>query len=267
MDLQLEGKRALVTGATNGIGVGIVRALAAEGARVAVHGRDRDRTERVAKGITENGGEAHSAIGDLGTDAGAAQAYGDAVAGLGGVDILVNNMGVYLPSDWPTTTADRWAVMMNANVVSAVRMISHVVPEMRERGWGRIINNGSGEAQQPLARMPEYAASKAAMMNMTASLARELAGSGVTANTVSPGIIATDSLQAFFAEVARERGWGDAWPTIEKRVAAEWAPNTVGRLGTVDEVAAFFAYVASPLSGFINGSNLRIDGGFVSAVL
>jgi 3-oxoacyl-[acyl-carrier protein] reductase len=90
----------------------------------------------------------------------------------------------------------------------------------------------------------------------------------VTVNTVSPGIVVTPGTQAFFRHVANERGWqADDWPAVEKKVVEEFASNTVGRLGTVEEVGQFFAYLASPLSGFINGSNLRIDGGFVDAVM
>lgn len=269
MDLHLTGKRALVTGASGGIGAGIARALAAEGAHVAVHGRDRDRTEAVVAAIRGAGGTVHAVTGDLRDDGQAEGVFRRVEDALGGMDILVNNAGVYLPSTWDTAEARGWAELYEANVVSAVRLARLAAPGMRERGWGRILNCGSGEAQQPLAQMPEYAATKAALANLTVSLAKHLAGSGVTANLISPGVIATDGLRTFFGRVAEERGWADPadWPAVERRVVAEWAPNTVGRLGTVEEVASFFAYLASPHAGFINGSVLRIDGGFVGAVM
>lgn len=135
MDLQLAGKRALVTGASGGLGAEIAAILAAEGVAVVVHGRDRARTEQTAQKV---GGQA--VIGDLTTDDGA-----EAVAAQAGeVDILVNNAGTYDPtSRWSDLDADAWADMFNLNVLSSVRLIRHLVPAMRAKGWGRVIQIGS----------------------------------------------------------------------------------------------------------------------------
>lgn len=177
MELRLAGKRALVTGSSSGLGEEIAKVLAAEGATVVVHGRDRARTEAVAKGIREAGGQADVAIGDLGTDAGA-----DAVAAVAGsIDVLVNNMGVFDPSiSWTTVTPEDWAHTYNVNVIAGVRMIQRLVPGMRERGWGRVIQISSVTGHLPQASQPHYAASNAARDNLAASLARELKHSGVT---------------------------------------------------------------------------------------
>ena len=268
MDLQLRGKTALITGSTAGIGAGIAEALAQEGAKVIVHGRDRGRGECVRDRIRGAGGAAELVLGDVGDDDAAADVFHQACAAAGPIDILINNMGVYHPRTWDNAEPADWLTNYETNVVSAVRLIRLVMPEMKTRGWGRIVNNGSAEAMQPPAQMPDYAATKAALNNLTVSLAKHLAGTGITANTISPGIVATPALKAFFASAAREQGWADPddWSAVERHVVAEWADNTVGRLATVDEVAAFFAYVASPLAAFINGSILRIDGGFVSGV-
>lgn len=268
MDLQLAGKTALVTGSTAGIGVGIAAILAREGATVVVHGRDEARGTAVRDRIRSDGGAAELVIGNPTSDAGAQDLFERAREAVGPLDILVNNMGVYAPTTWNSAEPRHWTELYEANVVSAVRLVRLAAPEMRERGWGRIINNGSGEGAQPQAQLPDYAATKGALHNMTVSLAKHLAGTGVTVNTIAPGIIVTPALREFFARTARERGWQDPddWASVERRVVEEWADNTVGRLGTVEEVGDFFAYVASPRSGFINGSILRIDGGFVSAV-
>ena len=268
MDLQLVGRTALVTGSTSGIGAGIAEALAGEGAHVVVHGRDHPRGEAVRDGIRAKGGRADLLLGDVSDDAAAGDLFHRAQASVGSIDILVNNMGVYHPQTWDSAEPADWLTNYETNVVSAVRLIRLATPDMRTRGWGRIINNGSAEAMQPPAQMPNYAATKAALNNLTVSLAKHLAGTGVTANTISPGIVATPALKAFFATAARDQGWADPenWSAVERHVVADWADNTVGRLATVEEVAAFFAYVASPLAGFINGSILRIDGGFVSGV-
>lgn len=189
MDLKLEGKRTLVTGSSTGIGKGIAKVLAKEGALVAVHGRNEERTNEVAEEIVAKGGKAFVAIGDLATEKGALQVANKALTALGGVDILVNNAGIYGNSGWMDTTPDDWTRIYNVNVVSMVRLIRHLVPRMKKQRWGRIIQIASGEAMQPFPQMPDYAATKVVNVNMTVSLAKELAETGITVNTISPGII------------------------------------------------------------------------------
>jgi 3-oxoacyl-[acyl-carrier protein] reductase len=126
---------------------------------------------------------------------------------------------------------------------------------MRERGWGRIINISSGGARQPFANMADYTATKAAILNLTVSLAKEFARKGVTVNTVSPGIIVTESTEQYFRKVAKDQGWP------EERVIANFLPNSSGRLGSPADLANVVALIASPLSDYINGANYRVDGG------
>ncbi len=114
--------------------------------------------------------------------------------------------------------------------------------------------------------MPDYAASKAALLNLTASLAKHLDRTGITVNTVSPGIVVTPGVREFYRLEARRRGWGEDWPTIEAGVLAEILDNPTGRLGRPEEVADLVAFVASPLADYINGANLRIDGGSTAVV-
>jgi 3-oxoacyl-[acyl-carrier protein] reductase len=171
--------------------------LAAEGASVVVHGRDNERAEAVAAGIRAGGGHADVAVGDLATDDGA-----DAVAdATGDVDILVNNAGYYDSVSWSTVTAEMWAQIYQGNVISGVRMIERLVPAMRERQWGRVIQIGGGLAIQPTGDYPHYTAALAARHNLTVSLARDLAGTGVTANTVAPGAILIAAAVVFLASV------------------------------------------------------------------
>ena len=261
MDLQLSGKRALVTGSSGGIGEVIARALAEEGASVAVHGRDPQRVERIVSDLSDAGHTATGVLGDL-TDTKTADAVAAAaVTALGGIDILINNAGIYSNSSWDVTPAEEWLKTFNANTVSAVRLIRALVGDMRSRGWGRIIQIATGEATHPFATMPDYAASKAAMVNLTVSLAKSMDGSGVTANTISPGIIVTEGVEAFFRKVAPERGWGETWDDIEAGVIRDWLPNPTGRLGQPADVAYLAAVLASPKAGYVNGANYRIDGG------
>jgi NAD(P)-dependent dehydrogenase (short-subunit alcohol dehydrogenase family) len=262
MDLQLKGKRALVTGSSAGIGEAIARRLAAEGASVVVHGRDQRRAEKVAKGLGgAAGGTAAVAIGDLSTDEGAEAVREQALKALDGIDVLVCNAGTYEDRPWGETRAEDWLDTYNQNVASVVRMVRAFVPAMREARWGRVVSISSGAGWQPISTMPDYSASKAAMLALTVTLAKDLAGTGVTANTVSPGVIVTDHVRELFSNLARQNGWPTDWPSIEKTVLTSVIPNSSGRLGRPEDVADLVAFVASPLAGYVNGANLRVDGG------
>ena len=266
MDLQLTGKRALITGSSIGIGAAIASMLAVEGTHVVIHGRDKERTEQVARSIVEQGGQASIAVGDLGSDEGAKRVAESALSSLGEIDILINNAGMYENHEWMEATPQAWATCYNANVLSAVRLIHLLVPSMKERGWGRIIQIASGEATTPFALMPDYSATKAALVNLTVSLAKALAGTGLTVNTVSPGIIVTPALEHFYRDMATKRGWGSMWEEIERRVLSEVRPNPTGRLGRVEDVAFLVTSLASPLASFINGANYRVDGGSTGTI-
>jgi NAD(P)-dependent dehydrogenase (short-subunit alcohol dehydrogenase family) len=264
MDLGLTGKRALVTGSSSGIGGEIARFLAAEGAAVVVHGRDEARTTAMAEAIRAEGGRADVVLGDLATDAGADAVTAAALAG-GDIDILVNNAGSYGHLSWADATPADWSQTYEANVVSCVRMIQRLVPPMRERGWGRVIQIGGGLAQQPVAAQPHYNASLAARHNLAVSLARELKDSGVTSNVVAPGAIRVPATERLFTEAAPAFGWGGTWEEIERGVVRDLVPNDVGRLGLPGEIAAAVAYLAGPLAAYVSGAVLRVDGGTIRA--
>ena len=198
MDLKLKGKRALVTGSSNGIGEAIAKTLVAEGAYVVVHGLDKEKATRDMRDIAAINVNAFAASGDLSTDVGASHVAEAALSSLGGVDIIFNNAGSYKVSTWRDATPEQWIELYNINVVSGARMVRLLVPQMKKSGWGRVIQISSGEATQPFRFMPDYVATKAAMVNMTVSLAKELAESGITVNTISPGIIVTPALEKFY---------------------------------------------------------------------
>lgn len=261
MDLELSGRRAMVTASSGGIGAVVARRLADEGCAVLVHGRDRVRAAEVVEAVRAVGAEADMVLGDLTDEQAAAQVA--ASASSWGVDILVNNAGPFAEHDWDSAEPSMWLDAVNGNVVSAVRLIRTLVGPMRERGWGRIVNLGSRAATTPLTNMVEYSAAKAAVVNMTTGLAGHLAGTGITANTVSPGVIVTEGMRRMFEDRAAAQGRPAPWAELEPQVMHDYAPNPSGRLGTADDIAAAVAFLASPLAGYINGTDLRVDGGIV----
>ena len=129
------------------------------------------------------------------------------------------------------------------------------LPAMRAGGWGRIVQIGAGEAVNPFPAMPDDAASRAALLNLTASLAKHLDRTGITVNTVSPGIVVTPGVREFYRLEAGRRAWGEDWPTIEASILTEVPGNPTGRLGRPEEVVGLVAFVARPLADYINGAN------------
>ena len=262
MDLGLAGKRALVTGSSSGIGAGIARLLAAEGCAVIVHGRDAAKAQAVADVI----GAAGVAIGDLATNEGA-----DAVAAAAGdIAILVNNAGGAVGTSamhWTQVDEAGWEGTYQLNAIAAARMVRRLLPAMQASGWGRIINIASAAATQPIPFGPDYGAAKAAMLNMTVSLAKELGPCGVTANSVIPGKILTPAVEAWLGRLKRTMGWGDiSLEEAETRAARELTPVPVGRIGRVEEIAHAVCMIASPAAGYMTGTNVRVDGGQVQSV-
>jgi 3-oxoacyl-[acyl-carrier protein] reductase len=266
MDLKLDGKRALITGSSKGIGEAIARVLASEGAIVIVHGRDREKTECVAASIIAQGGRAYTVVGDLTQDDAVERLVIEAEELAGAVDILVNNAGGSggIKESWENTQPASWSSAYDRNVLAALRVTTRVLPMMRQARWGRVINISSLAATIPPRMAPDYSACKAAMNAMTASMAKAVAADGITVNAVSPGTIRSSTLEDRFREVAKERGLGDTdtpWKDIERAVLPMFAQVPVARVGELDEIANAVAFIASPIAGYITGINLRVDGG------
>lgn len=252
MQLDLNDKIVLITGAHRGTGQVMAAGFAAEGARVLLHGFEQSDAASACSGIA-----AEPVFGDICTDAGA-----DAVAAqcdrAGAVEILVNNYGAADGGSWESSGTADWIDAYQRNVLSAQRMIQRLVPGMRARGWGRIINLGTIGSTRPAGRMPHYYAAKGALATMTASLAKALAGTGIRVNLVSPGLIRTPEVEAAYLSRGRREGWGDTWEEIEAHIAGD---VPIRRIVRREEVADLVLFLASPRADAIHGQNIRIDGG------
>ncbi len=266
MDLQLKGKRAVVTGASSGIGIEIAKLFAQEGVSVVVNGRNRERTEATVNEIKQAGGKAVAAVAEITTDEGCdiiAKAANDA---FGGADILVNNAGGRDSTGvqiWNEITIEDYANSYNFNVLGGLRLVNRLVPGMIERKWGRVINVSSAIARQSMGMMHEYAAAKIAVENVSLNLSQNLAQHGVTVNTVVPGLMMTPTAKDYVNKLAIENKWPDA--EKEQRYIAEFAPQAVHRLGKPVEIANAIVFLCSPLSDYTTNAILRVDGGMTKA--
>lgn len=262
MDFELNNKTALVTGSNRGTGEIIAQALAREGATVVFHGNE----EHTAADAAANVQGAFSVWGDITNDRGAQQVMAQVTQIVGSIDILVNNYGTTSRGTWSQSTTEDWLDIYQKNVLSATRMIQAMIPSMKEKGWGRIIQLGTIGSHQPNAMMPHYYAAKGALATMGVSLAKELTHTGITVNTVSPGLIRTPELEAGFRKRAVREGWGDNWKEIESKIVELDFPNPCGRIAEREEVADLVVFLASNRASFVNGQNIRIDGGAVNYV-
>ncbi|MBA3262867.1 MAG: SDR family oxidoreductase [Thermoleophilaceae bacterium] len=248
MDFGLEGRVALVTGASRGIGFGIAKALAAEGASVAVSSRSRESIEAAAAEIG-----ARPYVHDS-TELDAAPQLVDSVeADLGPPAVLVTNTGGPPGGEPLDFSRDQWEDAYRELVLAPMALIEHAVPGMRERGFGRILNVSSSAVREPIPALLLSTAHRSALLATFKLLARRLAGDGITLNTLLPGRISTDRL----AEI---HGSLDA----AEQAAREQVP--LGRLGTVEEIAAAGAFLCSAPASYITGVALRVDGGLTQSI-
>jgi NAD(P)-dependent dehydrogenase (short-subunit alcohol dehydrogenase family) len=264
MDLDLKGKRALVTGSTGGIGFGIAKALAKEGAHVIANGRTEARVDAALQKLNGAGlpGNVEGFAADLGSSGG----VNEIVAKYPEVDILVNNLGIFEPKPFEQIPDSDWFRLFEVNVMSGVRLSRHYLPRMKEHGWGRIVFISSESALQIPAEMIHYGMTKTAQLAISRGLAETTAGTSVTVNTVLPGPTASEGVETFVDQMAAARKISPE--EVEKEFFRSVRPSSLlKRFASVDEVAALVAFVCSPLSSATNGAALRVDGGVVRAIV
>lgn len=263
MDLGLQGRRALVTGSTAGIGFATARVLAAEGARVTVNGRTearvRDAVERLRAEFTG------ASIDGIAADLGSAGGCHALIDRLPEIDVLVNNLGIFEPKPFEQIPDEDWLRFFETNVLSGVRLARRYLPGMRARDWGRIVFVSSESALQIPVEMIHYGVTKTAQLAVARGLAESLAGTGVTVNSVLPGPTASEGVGEFVARMAAERGMDAA--ALEHEFFQTGRPSSIlRRFTTPDEVAAMIVYVCSARASATTGAALRVDGGVVRAI-
>jgi NAD(P)-dependent dehydrogenase (short-subunit alcohol dehydrogenase family) len=258
MDLSLDGKKALITGSTAGIGFAIARELAAEGAQVIVNGRTQKRVDEAIGRI------GHGALG-VAADLGTAEGANRVIAAHPDVDVLVNNVGIFEAKPYDQIADADWLRFFETNVLSGVRLSRHHLPRMVKRGFGRVLFISSESALQIPAEMIHYGMTKTAQLAVARGLAESVAGTGVTVNAVLPGPTRSEGVGQFVESVARQRGISAE--EMEREFFRHMRPSSLlKRFETPEEIAHLVTYLSSPLASGTTGSALRVDGGVVRAI-
>jgi NAD(P)-dependent dehydrogenase (short-subunit alcohol dehydrogenase family) len=253
MELGLKGKVALVTGASQGIGLATAQRLAGEGAVVVMNARGAERLEEAASRIRASGGIVHAVAADVGRSDECERLVDVALrAGGGHVDILVNNAGTSSVGEFLSLTDERWQDDLDLKLFAAIRLIRMVIPSMQQKRSGRIVNITNIGAKQPAARSMPTTVTRAAGQAMTTALSKELAPHGILVNTVCIGLVRAGQHEA--------RAKRDGVP-VEKLYEDMARSIPLGRVGHAEEVANVIAFLASEAASFVTGSSINLDGG------
>jgi NAD(P)-dependent dehydrogenase (short-subunit alcohol dehydrogenase family) len=264
MDLELDDKIALITGSSQGIGFAIAEALSKEGARVILNSYKKSLVDEAVDRLL--GRVPGARVGGIAGDLTSEQGIADITQQLPAVDILVNNVGFYAAKDFEKITDEDWIAMMNLNFMSGVRLSRAYLPEMKERGWGRIVFISSESGIRIPPEMVHYGVSKAAQIALARGIAEGAKGTGVTVNSVLPGPVRSEGVEAFIQQTVSSKEL--AADEVEKDFFASMRPTSIiKRFIRPEEVAAFVTYLCSARSAATNGAALRVDGGVVPSIL
>jgi NAD(P)-dependent dehydrogenase (short-subunit alcohol dehydrogenase family) len=263
MQVDLHGRRAFVSGSSQGIGLAIATELARSGASVVVNGRSPDKTDAAAKTIRAEVPDAD--VRAIAADVATAEGTADLLEQLPDVDILVNNLGIFGAKPVLEIDDDEWRRYFEVNVLSAVRLCRTYLPGMMARGWGRVVSIASDSAVVTPVEMVHYGVTKTALLAVTRGFAKEAAGSGVTVNSVIAGPTHTPGVETFARELV-----GDdlPWDEAEAQFMSEHRPNSLlQRLIEPAEIGHLVVYLSSEFASATTGGALRADGGYVDSIL
>ncbi|WP_194207450.1 SDR family NAD(P)-dependent oxidoreductase [Superficieibacter sp. 1612_C1] len=264
MKIDFMGKVALVTASTGGIGLGIAKGLAESGAEVIINGRSESSVNQGIQHLQQAvpGAQLRAAIADLSTPEGVQSLLKVAPD----VDILVNNAGIFGPQAFYSTDDDTWDNYWQTNVMSGVRLSRALLPGMVRKGWGRVVFISSESARNIPADMIHYGVTKTALLSLSRGLAKFVAGSGVTVNSVLPGPTLSDGFAAMMKDEVEKTG--KSLETVAKEFVMQNRPSSViQRAATVEEVANMVVYVCSEQASATSGAALRVDGGVVDDIV
>lgn len=259
MDLGIRGKRALICGASKGLGRGCAEALAEAGVEIVLNARGTDALEATAAEIRKTYGVTVTAVAaDITTDAGRALVLDAA----GDIDILVTNAGGPPPGMWSDWSRDDFIRAIDANMLAPIALMQALMPAMIARGWGRVVNITSQSVKAPIPQLGLSNAARTGLTGFVAGTARQVAGQGVTINNLLPGIHATDRADALDAGVVKAQGI-----SLEAARVQRAATIPAGRYGTSADFGAACAFLCSQHAGFIVGQNILLDGGATNATI
>ena len=261
MELRLDGRTALITGGSRGLGRAMAETFAAAGASVAVVARDQTVLDETLAALqAANRGVAHTAISaDVRVADEIVRAHAETVAACGPVDILVNNSGTSNAQPFLDITDESWQDDFELKLFSAIRLCRLCLPHMRSQGWGRIINSLNTEAKTPRAKTCPTSATRAAGMAMTKALASEFAADGVLVNALSTGLLVTHQWRARWEQTVRDQSFEDYTAAVGERIP-------LGRMGDAQEFANLALFLASDAASYITGTAINVDGGYSPVV-
>ena len=263
MDLQINGRIALVCGSSSGLGLSIATRLVQEGCRVALNGRDQARLDAAVDAVERDvGTRPHAFVADVSEEQSVSKLVARVADKLGPIDILLTNAGGPPARTFAEADSETWLRAMDLNLHSAINLCRQTIPGMQERGWGRVVCLTSVAAKQPIPGLLLSSTSRAGLLGFVKSVSNEIAASGVTINTICPGYMRTERVKHLFAVMAEKSN--RTIDEVEQNLVEEIPAH---RIGDPAELAAAVAFLVSDLAGYVTGATLQVDGGYIRGII